>query len=72
MSRRVPRLPCCRPIAREAAARLDLQWRLGIDLKVVEDGKTPNGWLWFKRAKSKDPTAVALVKVWRSAFLPWF
>jgi hypothetical protein len=55
----------CRPTMRQAMSEMDLQWRLGLDPEVVKRNKTVSGWLWFKRAKSRNPFAVALVKVMR-------
>lgn len=61
----------------KAIQQLDPQWRYGVSYarlggpitddskgrRPSETGTAPSGSLWFRRAKTKDPFAVVLVKV---------
>jgi hypothetical protein len=50
---------------RKVLARMDLRWRLGLDPAAVKRSRTVPGWLWLKRAKSRNPLDVVLVRVGR-------
>ncbi|WIA37431.1 hypothetical protein OEZ86_014355 [Tetradesmus obliquus] len=52
-----------KPKVQQSLAQLDLRQRLGLPFAVPKQLKQPSGWGWFKRAKSRNPMAVALVKV---------
>ena len=65
-----------RAVAAAAVEQLDPQWRCGISYErlggtLVERGKrvpaetgsAPSGSMWFRRAKTRDPFAVALIRV---------
>lgn len=52
-----------KPKVQQSLAQLDLRQRLGLPFAVPKQLKQPSGWGWFRRAKSRNPMAVALVKV---------
>uniref|UniRef100_A0A383WAI2 DNA mismatch repair protein MutS-like N-terminal domain-containing protein n=1 Tax=Tetradesmus obliquus TaxID=3088 RepID=A0A383WAI2_TETOB len=52
-----------KPEVQKSLAHMDLELRLGLPFTIHKPLKQPSGWAWMKRAKCRNPMAVALVKV---------